>query len=267
MGARTSEGATGGRTIDLNSDLGEAFGAFRSGFDEELFELISSANVACGFHGGDPRVMERTVAAAAACGVAVGAHPGFPDLVGFGRREMAATPEEVRTDTLYQIGALDAFCRAAGVRMQHVKAHGALYNTAVKQPALAGAIAAAVKAYDPELILLAQPGTALFAAAAAAGLPTAREGFADRAYNPDGTLVSRRVPGAVLTDPEVVAERALRLVTEGRMPTLDGGELELEIDSLCIHSDTPGAVEMAHAIRRRFDAAGIAVRPPRDAAA
>ena len=255
------------KAIDLNSDLGEAFGAYRIGFDEELFALISSANVACGFHGGDPRVMERTVAAAKARGIGIGAHPGFPDLVGFGRREVAATPDEVRTDTLYQIGALDAFCRAAGVRMQHVKAHGALYNTAVKDPALSAAIAAAVKAHDPGLIMLAQPGTALFAAAEAAGLPTAREGFADRAYNPDGTLVSRRLPGAVLTDPEAVAERALRLVTEGRVPTIDGGELELRIDSLCIHSGTPGAVEMARAIRRRFDAAGIAVRPLRDAPA
>ena len=252
------------RTIDLNSDLGESFGAHRIGYDADLFALISSANVACGFHGGDPRVMERTVATCRDHGVAVGAHPGFPDLVGFGRREMMATPDEVRTDTLYQIGALDAFCRAAGVAMQHVKAHGALYNRAVKDPALAEAIAAAVKAYNPDLIFLAQPGTALLAAAEAAGLSTAREGFADRAYNADGTLVSRRLPGAVITDPEVAADRALRLITEGRLTAADGTELNLTIDSLCIHSDTPGAVAMAQAIRLRLETAGVAVRPMRD---
>ena len=251
------------RAIDLNSDLGESFGAYQIGFDAELFPLISSANVACGFHGGDPRVMEQTVAAARQHGVAVGAHPGFPDLVGFGRREMLATPDEVRTDTLYQIGALDAFCRATGTELQHVKAHGALYNRAVKDPLLAEAIAAAVAAYDKALIFLAQPGTALFAAAEAIGLPTAREGFADRAYNPDGTLVSRREAGALIHDPEIAAGRALRLVAEGLVTAIDGTELEMTIDSLCIHSDTPGAVAMARAIRARFDAAGIDVRPLR----
>ncbi len=256
-------GLTGSRTIDLNSDLGEGFGAFRAGDDAALFPLISSANVACGFHGGDPRVMERTVAAAKVHGVAVGAHPGFPDLVRFGRRELAATPDEVRTDTLYQIGALDAFCRAAVVRLQHVKTHGALYNRAVKDPDLAAAIAAAAAAYDRGLIFLAQPGTTLLAAAAAAGLPTAREGFAYRAYNDDGTLVSRRLPGAIIAEPEIGADRALRLVAESKLTTIDGQELTLTINSLCIHSDTPGAVAMARAIRRRFDAAGIAVRPLR----
>lgn len=255
---------TAPRSIDLNSDLGESFGAHRVGFDAELFPLISSANVACGFHGGDPRVMEGTVAAAETHGVAVGAHPGFPDLVGFGRREIAATPDEVRTDTLYQIGALDAFCRATGLRLQHVKAHGALYNRAVKDAAVAEAIAAAVAAFDRRLHFLAQPGTALFAAAEAAGLPLAREGFADRAYNADGTLVSRRLPGAVITDAEVAAERALRLVIDGRVTTIDGQELELEIDSLCVHSDTPGAVAMVRTIRRRFDEVGVAVLPLRD---
>ena len=249
------------RAIDLNSDLGESFGAWDAGHDGELFPLISSANVACGFHGGDPRVMERTVATAASHGVAVGAHPGFPDLVGFGRREILATADEVRTDTLYQIGALDAFCRAAGLSLQHVKAHGALYNRANRDATLAAAIAAAVRAYDSDLIFLAQPGTLLFAAGEAAGLPMAREGFADRAYNADGTLVSRRLPGAVITDPEAATHRALRLVIEGRLTTIDGGELELTIDSLCIHSDTPGAVAMARAIRRRFDEAGVAIRP------
>jgi UPF0271 protein len=253
--------AGAGRIVDLNSDLGEGFGAYRLGDDAALFPLISSANVACGFHGGDPRVMERTVAAAAAHGVGVGAHPGFPDLVGFGRREMAATPEEVRTDTLYQIGALEAFCRVAGVPLRHVKPHGALYNRAVWDVEMAEAIVAAVAAYDRSLIFLAQPGTALFTAAEAAGLATAREGFADRAYHADGGLVSRRVPGAVIEDPEAAAERALRLVLDGRVATIDGGELSLQIDSLCIHSDTPGAVEIAGAVRSRLDEAGVAIRP------
>jgi UPF0271 protein len=248
------------RSIDLNSDLGESFGAHHIGYDAELFPLISSANVACGFHGGDPRIMERTIAQATSHNVAVGAHPGFPDLVGFGRREISATPDEVRTDVLYQLGALDAFCRAAAVPLQHVKVHGALYNLAVKDAVLAEAIASAVAAYSGQLIFLAQPGTHLFAAAESAGLPTAREGFADRAYNADGTLVSRRLPRAVITDPESAAARALRLVTEGRVKTIDGQDLVLSIDSLCIHSDTPGAVEIARSIRRHFDAAGIAIR-------
>lgn len=257
--ATSNGGST--RAIDLNSDLGERFGAHSIGFDAELFPLISSANVACGFHGGDPRVMEQTLVAAKANGVAVGAHPGFPDLVGFGRREIAATAEEVRTDTLYQLGALDAFCRAAGLPMQHVKAHGALYNLAVKDPELAAAIAAAVAAFDRRLIFLAQPGTALFAAAEAVGLLVAREGFADRAYNTDGSLVSRRLPGAVIDDPVVAAERALRLVVDSRVATIDGDDLHLTVDSLCIHSDTPNAVAIAEAIRRRFDDDGIVVRP------
>ncbi|MCC6316012.1 MAG: LamB/YcsF family protein [Thermomicrobiales bacterium] len=248
------------RTIDLNSDLGEAHGAHRIGYDEELFELLSSANVACGFHGGDPRVMERTVQTCAANGVAVGAHPGFPDLVGFGRRLMQVTPDEARTDVLYQIGALDAFCRAAGLTMQHVKAHGALYNAAVKTRALADAIAAAVVAYDPGLVMLAQPGTELATAAEAAGLRLAREGFIDRAYNADGTLVARSQPGAVIVDPGEAAERALRLVLDGRLRAIDGTDLPLEIDSLCTHSDTPGAVAILSRVRRELEAVGIAIR-------
>jgi UPF0271 protein len=252
------------RAIDLNSDLGEAYGAYRIAPDEELFELISSANVACGFHGGDPRVMERTVAAATERGVAVGAHPGFPDLVGFGRREIVATPDEVRTDVLYQIGALDAFCRAAGVTMQHVKAHGALYNRSVKDEATAAAIAAAVKAYDQSLLFVALPGSTLANAAEEIGLTVAREGFADRAYNPDGSLASRSLPGSIIHDPEVAAERAVRLVLEGKLTAIDGTELELTIDTLCLHSDTPGAVGIARAIRRRFDEAGITVRAMRE---
>ena len=247
--------------MDLNSDMGESFGAYRIGVDDGLFGLISSANVACGFHGGDPRVMEETITRAKAAGVAVGAHPGFLDLVGFGRREMNATPDEVRTDTLYQLGALDAFCRAAGVRLQHVKAHGALYNVAVRDRAVADAIAAAVRAFDPSLVMLAQPGTTLLAAAEAAGLPIAREGFADRAYNADGSLVSRRLPGAMVTDPATAAARMVRLVAEGRLETIDGQDLALRVDSICVHSDTPGSLEIMRAIRQGLELAGIAIRP------
>lgn len=248
-------------SIDLNSDLGESFGAYRIGADDRLFALISSANVACGFHGGDPRVMEEMVSRAKAAGVAVGAHPGFLDLVGFGRREVNATPDEVRTDTLYQLGALDAFCRAAGVRLQHVKAHGALYNVAVRDRAVADAITAAVRAYDPALVMLAQPGTTLLAAAEAAGLPIAREGFADRAYNADGSLVSRRLPGAMVTDPTVAAARMVRLVTEGRLEAIDGGDLDMQVDSICVHSDTPGSSEIMRAIRAGLETAGVRIRP------
>jgi 5-oxoprolinase (ATP-hydrolysing) subunit A len=250
------------RTIDLNSDLGESYGALRIGYDDELFPLISSANVACGFHGGEPRTLERTVAACRSHGVGIGAHPGFPDLVGFGRRVIAATPDEVRTDTLYQLGALDAFCRAAGVRMQHVKPHGALSNAAMKDEAIAGAIAAAIRAYDPTLLLFAMPGSALLAAGEVKGLRIAREAFADRAYNADGSLVNRRLPGAMITDPEEAARRMVRLAIEGVLTTIDGQDLALQADTICTHSDTPGAVEIVQAVRRGLEAAGIAIQAP-----
>jgi UPF0271 protein len=250
------------QSIDLNSDLGESYGALRIGYDDELFPLISSANVACGFHGGDPRTLERTIAACRSHGVRIGAHPGFPDLVGFGRRVVAATPDEVRTDTLYQLGALDAFCRAAGVRMQHVKPHGALSNATMTDEALAAGIAAAIRAYDPDLLLFAMPGSALLAAGETAGLRIAREAFADRAYNADGSLVSRRLPGAMITNPDEAAKRMVRLVTEGVLTTIDGQELQLSADTICTHSDTPGAVAIVLAVRRELEAAGIIVRAP-----
>lgn len=247
------------RTIDLNSDLGEAFGAHQVGYDAELFDLISSANVACGWHGGDPRVMERTVRTCMEKGIAIGAHPGYADLVGFGRREIRMSPDEARTDTLYQTAALDGFCRAAGVKMHHVKAHGAFYNAAVKDRTLSDAIAAGVKSLDPSLVMLAQPGTHLFAASVAAGLPTAREGFIDRGYNPDGTLVARGTPGALITDPSEASERVLRLMQDGRLRAVDGTDLELEVDSLCIHSDTPGAVAVLTRVREDLEKAGVRI--------
>lgn len=253
---------TGVRSIDLNSDLGEGFGPFHVGADAELFPLISSANVACGFHGGDPRMMARTVDRAMAHDVAIGAHPGFPDLVGFGRRAIAASPDEIRSDVLYQLGALAAIARAGGSSLQHVKAHGALYNLAVKDETVAGAIAQAVRQFDPGLLFFAIPGSALEAAGVEAGLTVVREAFADRAYHADGSLVSRSVPGAVIEDPDAVAARIIRLVQEGVIETIDGDLLRLEADTVCIHSDTATAVPIARAIRARFTDAGIAVRPP-----
>lgn len=249
--------------VDLNGDLGESFGVYSLGQDEAMLELITSANVACGFHGGDPRVMERTVRRAAERGVAVGAHVSYPDLVGFGRRRLDATPEEVRTDVLYQLGALYAFCRACGVPLQHVKPHGALYHDAAANRSLADAIAAAVAAFDPDLILVAPPGSQLAAAGQAAGLRVAYEGFVDRHYNPDGTLVSRRHPEAVILDPQVAGLRALRLVREGKVRALGGEDLALTVHTLCIHGDNPAAVELARAVRRHLEEGGIRLAPLR----
>lgn len=249
------------RRIDLNSDMGEGFGTYPGGPDDALLPLVSSANIACGFHAGDPRVMERTIVQAITNGVAVGAHPGFPDLVGFGRRTISATPEEIRTDILYQLGALHALCRARGVELQHLKAHGALYNLAVKDASVAAAIAEAVRQFEPELLFFALPGSALAMAAESAGLRVAREAFADRAYRADGSLVARSQPGAVLHDPEVVAARVVRMVREGVVETIDGGLLAIEPDTICLHSDTANALTMARAIRARFTAEAIDVRP------
>lgn len=249
--------------IDLNSDLGEGSGPFsvNAGADDELFPLISSANVACGFHGGDPRMMARTVERAMAHDVAVGAHPGFHDLAGFGRRNIAASAEEIRTDVLYQIGAMAGIARAGGTTLRHVKAHGALYNMAVRDPVVAEAIVQAVRQFDAGLRFFAIPRSALEAAGVTAGLTVVREAFADRAYHTDGSLVSRSIPGAVIEDAELVAARVIRLVEEGVIETIEGDSLELEADTICIHSDTATAVPIARAIHARFVAAGIDVRP------
>lgn len=247
--------------IDLNSDMGEAFGTYTGGPDEELLALVSSANVACGFHAGDPRVMERTVALAHRHGVAIGAHPGFPDLVGFGRRALAATPDEIRTDVLYQLGALAAFCRAEGAELRHVKAHGALYTAAVTDDATATAIATATHQFDLALLFFAPPASALESAAASAGLRVVREAFADRAYHPDGSLVARSRPGAVLQDPDAVAARVVRMVREGAVETIEGETLAIRPRTICLHSDTANALAMARAIRERLRNEGIDVRP------
>jgi UPF0271 protein len=248
--------------IDLNSDLGESYGAFRIGYDDELFPLISSANVACGFHGGDPATLVRTIQACKTHGVAVGAHPGFPDLVGFGRRQMQVSAADLFADTLYQLGALDAICRAHGVRMQHVKPHGALNNMMAHDRTLSDAVVEAVARYDDSLLIFAMPGSELLNAAEARGLPVVREAFADRAYNRNGTLVSRALPGAMITDPGEAAARIVNLVLNGAIPTLDGGEYGLTAGTVCTHSDTIGAVEIVRAVRVALESAGVTIGAP-----
>lgn len=239
--------------IDLNSDLGESFGAWRMGQDEALMPAITSANIACGFHAGDPGVMRDTVQLARAHGVAVGAHPGFPDLAGFGRREIRCTPREIEDMVVYQVGALAAVAAAQGVRLQHVKAHGALYNMACRDEALAAAIAKATALLDPGLFLFGLPGSALLAAGAQHGLRTAAEVFADRAYNPDGSLVSRSRAGSVIDDTSRVVARAVRMARSRTVTTIDGTELAVQADTICVHGDTPGAAELAMAIRRALE--------------
>ncbi|MEZ5418547.1 MAG: 5-oxoprolinase subunit PxpA [Vicinamibacterales bacterium] len=245
--------------IDLNSDLGEAFGAWPMGQDAQLMPLISSANVACGFHAGDPATMRATVRVARRHGVAVGAHPGLPDLVGFGRREMQVSPAEVEDMVVYQVGALAAIARSEGVALQHVKAHGALYNMACRDEALAEAIARAVVAIDPSLVLFGLPGSALLQAGLDAGLPVAAEAFADRAYQPDGSLAPRSMAGSVIHDVDTVVARAVTMVTDATVTTIDGSQIEFEADTLCLHGDTPGAVALAAAIRRGLEDAGVTI--------
>ncbi|HJU43484.1 MAG TPA: 5-oxoprolinase subunit PxpA [Vicinamibacterales bacterium] len=249
--------------IDLNSDLGESFGPWPMGQDAALMESITSANVACGFHAGDPAVMRQTIALAKDKGVAVGAHPGFPDLVGFGRREIKATPAEVEDFVLYQLAALAGMAQAQGVRLQHVKPHGALYNMACKDRALATAIARAVAAFDSSLILFGLPDSELLRAGQTAGLPVAAEVFADRAYERDGSLTSRTKPGSVIHDTATVVERAVRMVKDNQVVTTDGSVIALEADTICLHGDTPGAADHARAVRRGLESAGIQVVPLR----
>jgi UPF0271 protein len=243
--------------LDLNSDLGEGYGRWTLGDDAAMLEIVTSANVACGFHAGDPATIDRTVRTAVERGVAVGAQVSYPDLVGFGRREIDVPPGDLTADVLYQLGALEAFARAAGSRVRYVKPHGALYNRIVRDPVQAAAVAEAIRRYDPGLPLLTLPGSAAAAAAAEAGIEAVGEGFADRAYTGDGRLVSRREAGAVLDDPGRVAARAARMATEGRVGTVDGGEVAVEVRSLCVHGDTPGAVELARAVRTALEEAGV----------
>ncbi len=251
--------------LDLNADVGESFGAYKLGQDALLMPVITSANIACGFHAGDPGIMRETVALARRHGVAVGVHPGLPDLVGFGRREMRATDREVEDLVVYQIGALAAVAAAQGVRLQHVKPHGALYNMAVRDSALANAIARATAAVDPTLILFGLPGSQLIAAGQRAGLRTAREGFADRAYQPDGTLAPRHVPGAVIEDAEIVVQRAVSMAREHTVTAIDGSRIALEVETVCMHGDTPGAALLASRVRAALTEAGVTILPAGEA--
>ncbi len=246
--------------IDLNADLGESFGQWVLGDDTAMLAVVTSANVACGFHAGDPLTLVRTCAQAATAGVVVGAQVAYRDLAGFGRRFVDATVEELRADLIYQIGALDGICRSVGTRVAYVKPHGALYNTVVHHQAHASAVVAAVTAYDATLPVMGLPGSEVLRQAEAAGLRCVTEAFADRAYTPDGALVSRREDGAVLHDPREVAARMLRLVTEGRLTAIDGTDLVMSADSVCTHGDSPGAVEMARAVRTALGDAGIDIR-------
>jgi 5-oxoprolinase (ATP-hydrolysing) subunit A len=250
-----------GRSIDLNADLGEGFGRYRLTDDDALMDLVSSANIACGFHAGDPVTMARAVRAAQQRGVAIGAHPAYPDLVGFGRREMDASPEEITTFMLYQIGALAGFCRAAGSRLRYVKPHGALYNRAERDPATAAAIVEGVRKAGLDLILLGLTGGKLIQVAAEAGVPTAAEAFIDRAYLADGTLVPRSRPGAVIEDVAEAVDRAVSLARRQTVTAVDGSSLTIHADSLCLHGDTPDAVARLRAVRSRLEAEGVLIAP------
>jgi UPF0271 protein len=249
--------------IDLNADVGESFGAYSLGDDEAVMRSITSANVAAGFHGGDPTVLRRTVALARTLGVAVGAHPSFPDLLGFGRRDMKMTPGEAEDLVLYQVAAVAGVARAEGVELAHVKPHGALYNMAAHDRELAEAIARAVFAFDPALVLYAPPRSALASAGRAIGLRIAIEGFADRAYRPDGSLVPRSESGAVIGNVEEVVTRAMQMAVERTVNAVDGATIRLDADTICIHGDTAGAASMAAWMKAGLLSAGVDVRAPR----
>jgi UPF0271 protein len=246
--------------VDINCDMGESFGVYRLGEDDAVLPAVTSINVACGFHGGDPRVIEQTIRMAKHFGVAVGAHPGFPDLVGFGRRNLAVSADEARTDVLYQIGAVSAFTRAAGIPLQHVKPHGQLNNLAVTDRVLAEAIVTAIQSFDPNLILIAYGGELLHVGETR-GIVVGHEAFADREYLPDGTLVSRRQPGAVIQEVDRIVSRAITMVTQQQVQAVTGEMVPLQVDTICIHGDTPGAAQIALALRQGLEDAGIAVRP------
>ena len=249
------------QTVDLNSDLGESYGRWVLGDDAALLTLVSSANVACGFHAGDPATLRRTCEQAARRGVVIGAQVGYRDLAGFGRRFIDVDPAELEADVLYQLGALEVFARLAGTRVRYVKPHGALYNATVHHEAQAGAVVDAVRAYDPTLPVLGLPGSALLAAADAAGLRAVPEAFADRAYTPSGTLVPRREPGAVLHDAGEVAARVVRLVSQGVVRAVDGSDVAVAAESVCVHGDSPDAVAIATAVRDALAGAGIRLEP------
>lgn len=246
-------------TIDLNSDVGESFGRWTLGADAAMFASVSSANVACGFHAGDPSVIRRTCREAAAAGAVIGAHVGYRDLAGFGRRFLDISAGELADDVVYQIGALQALAGAEGTKVQYVKPHGGLYNAIVAHTAQAQAVVDAVKSVDPSLPIMGLPGSEVLRLAEKAGLRAVTEAFADRAYNPDGTLVSRSIKGAVLEDPDQVAEHVLRMATESAVRTIDGSVLKIRAESICVHGDSPGAVAMASAVKSALGNAGVTI--------
>lgn len=247
--------------VDLNADLGESFGAYTIGMDQEVLKHITSANVACGFHAGDPLAMAKTVALAKAAGTAVGAHPGYPDLMGFGRRNLSVTPEEAKAYIQYQLGALLAFTKAAGIHLQHVKPHGAFYNMAAVDEKLAVAICEGIYEVDPELILLGLAGSKHITAAQKVGLRSASEVFADRGYMNDGTLVPRRLPGAMIHDRAEAIARTVRMVKEGVVESIDGQLIPIKADSICVHGDNPDAIGFTEAIRSRLIEEGVTICP------
>jgi UPF0271 protein len=251
------------KTMDLNCDMGESFGAYTIGMDAAVMHHITSANIACGFHAGDPMVMDRTVRMAVENGVGVGAHPGYPDLLGFGRRSMALSPDEIRNYLICQVGALMAFCRVHGTRLTYVKPHGALYLDAVENETVARAVAEAILSLDPDLRFVAlagKKGETMRRVGEEIGLRVVYEAFPDRAYTPEGTLVSRKTPGAVISDPHQVAARALEMA-RGTVVAVDGTPLRLEVQTLCVHGDNPAAVELVKRIRTTLEADGITLKP------
>lgn len=248
-------------TIDLNSDLGESFGTWRLGDDESMLDIVTSANVACGFHAGDALTLQRTCAAAAERGVVIGAQVSYRDLAGFGRRFIAMDPAELTADVLYQLGALEAMCRVAGTRVSYVKPHGALYHAVTDHEDQAAALVAAVTAYDPSLPIMGLPGAASLRLAAEAGLRPVTEAFADRGYTSGGRLVPRGQPGDLLHDPEEVASRMARLATEGLIVADDGSDVEVRAESICTHGDSPGAVAISAAVREALTDAGVRIAP------
>lgn len=247
------------RTIDLNSDLGESYGAWRMGDDATMLEIVSSANVACGFHAGDPASILRTLHAAAQSGVVIGAHVSYPDLVGFGRRDLDIAPAELMADVIYQIGALQGLAAAAGTSVRYVKPHGALYNRIAECPVQGGAVIEAIRAIDPTLAMLCLANAPIIDRAREAGLTVVAEAYADRAYTSEGRLVPRKEHGAVLHDPMAIAERMLRWVTEGTMESIDGRLIRIDAQSICVHGDSPGALAIAREVRRRLEAQGVTV--------
>ncbi len=246
--------------VDLNSDLGESFGRYTIGNDEKIIPLITSANIACGYHASDPVVMTQTIQRAKEAGIGIGAHPGLPDLMGFGRRSMAISNEEAKAYTLYQISALGGMCKAAGVKLQHVKPHGALYNMAAKDYDLSKAICEAIYEYDEDLIVMGLSGSEMIKAAHDCGLKAASEVFADRAYEEDGTLVNRRKPGAMIEDEDEAIKRVIRMVKEGKVESINGNDIAIKADSICVHGDNPKALEFVKNIRETLIAEGVEIK-------